>query len=335
MPFPLRASLLGLACLLSLAARGDVFRLGEVTLTAGASANVYVLLADLPAELPAHGVLLAPRGCTVLPRPSYPRGQRALHSWEIACEAPLQRGSRLTLPFALDAVNLQVDIDGWQQRSSVSGTGSYTTALELERAPPARRALRETAAEYLWQGVVHIAAGWDHLAFVLCLCLLAASIRQLLWAVTLFTLGHSLSLALAFHGVVALPLPPVEAFIALSIVFVARDAWLRHDARSAAVRGRRLLPVVALFGLVHGLGFAAVLGALGVAADERLAALAFFNVGVELGQLLFVTLVLALRYAARALSAAPLLDRVALLCAGSTGCFWTLERIAGFSAAST
>jgi hydrogenase/urease accessory protein HupE len=104
----------------------------------------------------------------------------------------------------------------------------------------------EVAAEYTGLGIVHILEGLDHLAFVLCLCMLTRG-ATLLWPVTAFNVGHSISLASSFLDVVAIPVPPVEATIAVSIAFLAREALV-------ARRGQlRYMTVAAGFGLLHGL----------------------------------------------------------------------------------
>jgi hydrogenase/urease accessory protein HupE len=161
-------------------------------------------------------------------------------------------------------------------------------------------------------GFTHILEGADHLAFVACLCMLVRG-SALLALVTAFTAGHSISLALSYLGIVQVPTAPVEAVIALSVAFMAREALVASDRDN-----RRYLVVVAAFGLLHGLGFAAALQDLGIPRADRAVALAGFNSGVELGQLLFVFIVTTVRR-----------FRVPVLyAAGVLGMFWTFERLA-------
>jgi hydrogenase/urease accessory protein HupE len=145
-------------------------------------------------------------------------------------------------------------------------------------------------AEYFRLGVEHILTGFDHLAFLIGLIVLAGSTRALLLAVTAFTLAHSLSLALAMFGVVA-PSPLwVEVAIAVSIAYVGFENFLLRDASS---RWR----ITLLFGFVHGFGFAGALREIGVPQERAPAALALFNLGVESGQLMVLALVVpALRW---------------------------------------
>jgi hypothetical protein len=136
---------------------------------------------------------------------------------------------------------------------------------------------------YLRLGVEHILGGVDHLLFLLGLIALPGTLRALLWAVSAFTLAHSLSLALAIFGVVAPPSIWVETLIALSIAYVGGENLLRRDA---SARWR----LTFLFGFVHGFGFAGALREIGVPQDRAPAALALFNGGVELGQLAVLAL---------------------------------------------
>lgn len=185
------------------------------------------------------------------------------------------------------------------------------------------RSTGTVARHYTGLGVEHILMGWDHLAFVLALCLIATG-WPLLKLVTAFTVGHSLTLALAVLGWVSVPVPPVEACIALSIAFVARAA-LRPN--SALRHGTGL---VFAFGLLHGLGFASALSENGIEQGELLPGLLSFNVGVELGQLVFVLLVLSVITLTKNILM-PARTRPAIAFGlGTLGLFWTIERVAGF-----
>jgi hypothetical protein len=147
---------------------------------------------------------------------------------------------------------------------------------------------RAVAGTYLRLGIEHILLGFDHLLFVLGLLLLARSTLVLVKTITAFTAAHSLTLALATLGVLHVAGPPVEATIALSIVFVAREILAPPGTSFAA---RRPWAVALAFGLLHGLGFAGALAEIGLPGAEIPLALAAFNVGVEIGQLVFVAAV--------------------------------------------
>jgi hydrogenase/urease accessory protein HupE len=154
---------------------------------------------------------------------------------------------------------------------------------------PVEPSTRDVVRGYFLLGVEHILGGWDHLLFVTGLLLVARGGRALLLAVSGFTLAHSLTLSLAALGFVHVPIPPTEAAIALSILFLAREA-LQPPGISLAQRYP--LFVSALFGLLHGLGFAAALGEVGLPQREIAWALLFFNLGVEAGQLLYIAVLL-------------------------------------------
>ena len=155
-----------------------------------------------------------------------------------------------------------------------------------------------TLGRYGGLGVEHILLGFDHLLFVLALLLLVRSRRTLLLTLTAFTLGHSVTLVCAAMGWLQVRSVPVEATIALSIVVLARELEVlrtRPD-RAPGLGFRHPAPVAALFGLLHGLGFAGALREIGLPAGQLTAALLSFNVGVEVGQLLFVAAVAGLAW---------------------------------------
>lgn len=187
---------------------------------------------------------------------------------------------------------------------------------------------------YVSLGVTHILEGLDHLLFVFALLLLVRQPRRLIWAITAFTLAHSLTLAAATLGWLRLPSAPVEVVVALSIVFLAYELALPPDRRDPAAE--RFPALVAFgFGLIHGLGFAGALREIGLPQGDIPLALLSFNIGVELGQLIFIAAILAIGSSARRLvpvlaSYGPRLTRVSSYAIGSIAAFWVIERIATF-----
>ncbi len=162
---------------------------------------------------------------------------------------------------------------------------------------PARQSLRQqsgwsVAGTYLSLGVEHILLGIDHLLFVLALLLITRGTWRLVKTVTAFTVAHSITLALATLGFVHVPQAPVEAVIALSIVFVAAEIVRVRNGRDG-IAARAPWIVAFTFGLLHGFGFAGALARVGLPEGHIPLALLFFNVGVEVGQLLFIAAVLA------------------------------------------
>jgi HupE/UreJ protein len=183
------------------------------------------------------------------------------------------------------------------------------------------------AATYTRLGIEHILLGIDHLLFILALLILVRTPMQLVGTITAFTIAHSITLAISTLGYVHAPAALIEALIAFSVVALAVEvANLRRGQTNLAAR----FPwVVAFgFGLLHGFGFANALAALGLPAGDIPLALLFFNVGVEIGQLAFVVVAVAIAAAARRVIVVP--RGAALVPAygiGSLAAFWFLERL--------
>lgn len=184
------------------------------------------------------------------------------------------------------------------------------------------------AATYVWLGIEHILAGVDHLLFVLGLLLLVRGRWLLVKTITAFTVGHSVSLALATLGAVSVPAPPLDAAIALSILFLAGEI-VRARRGEENLTERRPWLVAGAFGLLHGLGFASALTALGLPSSAIPLALLLFNIGVEIGQLLFIALVLALLASWRVLEVRwpAWSEPVPVYAMGIVAAFWFAERL--------
>jgi len=187
------------------------------------------------------------------------------------------------------------------------------------------------ARTYVAYGIEHILGGADHLLFVLALLLVVRGWRRMIATVTAFTVAHSLTLAAATLGWVHAPAPPVEAAIALSIVFVAVEIVQDMHGRPGPISRAPWL-VAFCFGLLHGLGFAGALGAIGLPQQAIPLALLCFNVGVEIGQLLFIAVILAAIALLRRLPLkmpnwAPYVVPYAI---GSMATFWVIQRVAAF-----
>ncbi|HEY3949916.1 HupE/UreJ family protein, partial [Phenylobacterium sp.] len=182
------------------------------------------------------------------------------------------------------------------------------------------------AGTYLRLGIQHIALGIDHLLFVLGLLLIVRDRWMLLKTVTAFTAAHSLTLAIATLGHIQLPVALLNALVALSILFVAPEA-IRAARSETSLTIRHTWVVAFAFGLLHGLGFANGLTTLGLSKGELVPALALFNVGVEIGQLTFLGLVLALGRAFRLMAIRwpePVL-RLPAYAIGALGAMWTVQ----------
>jgi hydrogenase/urease accessory protein HupE len=228
-------------------------------------------------------------------------------------------GLQLTITDAVVRLNL---LDG---RSWLAIARPSQPRVAIEATPGTSR----IALDFLRQGIWHILSGPDHLLFVFGLLLIVRTRWMLVKTITAFTVAHSITLAAATLGYVQPPGPPIEAAIALSILFLGPEI-LRARRGGTSLTIRHPWVVAFAFGLLHGFGFASAMSAAGLPPADVPLALVFFNLGVELGQLAFVALVLLLIRVLRALVASwprpvELLPAYAV---GSFGAFWMIQRLA-------
>ena len=196
----------------------------------------------------------------------------------------------------------------------------------------------EVAMNYTRLGLDHIWLGWDHLMFVALLVLIARTGKRTLITVTGFTFAHSLTLALSTLNIISIPILAVEAIIALSIVFLATEI---ARGNNTTLTYRHPVLVSSSFGLLHGFGFASVLREVGLPTNELPTALLFFNIGVEIGQVIFVIVIFGatmLMHSARMKMGNQIeiglsRTRIGVVTAyflGSISTFWTIERVLTF-----
>ncbi len=195
---------------------------------------------------------------------------------------------------------------------------------------PDREGIFDLAISYGGLGVEHIATGLDHLTFVLGLTVLVVGRRRLVVTITAFTLGHSVTLALAALGVVQVPQELTEAVIALSIVVLAMELARMAMGGKPGILSTKPWAMAGLFGLLHGLGFAGALTEIGLPEGEIPLALFSFNVGIEIGQLAFIAIVLSVwallrRVVPFDLSGQPL-RFVPAYAIGTVAAFWFIQR---------
>lgn len=271
-----------------------------------------------PGLLPAH--------CRVLPA-----GPRAGGGARVAftCARPLTFDDTLVLPWSLGVAAVATWADGATGSAYFPADGPTATIrlgeLRAASASPVRLAQR-----YVALGIEHILFGIDHLLFVLGLLLLAPTTRSLVLTVTAFTVAHSLTLAAAVLGVVSVHTGAVEAAIALSIVFLAREVVTRRHGASHLAHRQPWL-VAFGFGLLHGFGFASALGGIGLRTEDIPAALVSFNAGVEAGQLGVIAALLAVGAVVRRtrLAPAPLWDTALGYALGTAATVWLVDRLPG------
>lgn len=185
------------------------------------------------------------------------------------------------------------------------------------------------AGAYLYLGIEHIMLGVDHLLFVLGLLLIVRDRWMLVKTVTAFTVAHSITLAVATFGIARVAEAPLNAAIALSILFLGPEI-VRCWRGETSFTIRHPWIVAFAFGLLHGFGFASGLAQLGLPRNEIPLALLLFNVGVEIGQLAFVFAILLLERSFRLLEChwPKLVERLPGYLVGTLGAYWTIQRVA-------
>lgn len=251
-----------------------------------------------------------------------------IERWDIQCAGGLIGHSVHIsgLPDTSTDVLVRVEmVDGSSQMERLTAS---TQSFILQASPDAF----DVAHTYLVLGVEHILAGFDHLLFVLALLLIVGwRWKSLIQTITAFTLAHSITLALATLGFIHVPAAPVEAVIALSIVFVAAEI-LHVRAGQASLTARAPWLVAFLFGLLHGFGFAGALSEIGLPKNSVPLALFFFNIGVEVGQLIFVVSVslIGMLLNRTRLAWPTWVEIVPPYVIGSCAAFWFIQRIAAF-----
>jgi hydrogenase/urease accessory protein HupE len=271
-----------------------------------------------------------PSGTTDLTprRRSYANGI-SVQRWQIRVPGGLE-GKAVAFPglseVPIDILARLARSDGTVQLDRISPS---QPRFEIKSAPGAF----EISRTYSSLGIQHILTGFDHLCFVLALVAIVGFNRRLLWTVTAFTIAHSITLALATLGVIHMPRPPVEATIALSIVFVANEIVQQQRGR-VGLAARWPWLIAFCFGLLHGLGFAGALAEIGLPENSIPFALLFFNIGVEIGQLLFIAAVFAATRLLLLIAANRVeLRRAASVPAyliGGLSSYWVIERVSMF-----
>lgn len=278
-----------------------------------------------PTETPLPPVL--PDNCAYSGDPKIGAATAAvLGSAQATCVGPVA-GKTVSMPGLIGQADMLVRIAPLDAPAQALRLTAATPEAQIASQPSTMQVL-ET---YFVLGVEHILAGWDHLLFVIALVLLVQNWRMVIVAATAFTVAHSVTLAAAALGFVGLPGGPVEALIALSIVFLAVEV-LRggEDTTDTPTWTRRFPWVVAfLFGLLHGFGFAGALTSIGLPEGDIVAALLAFNVGVEAGQLLVIAIVLAVLAVIRKAASAAMepVVRIASYGIGITGAYWLIDRV--------
>lgn len=268
-----------------------------------------------------------PRDCNATAPQRIVDADALLARWSIDCQKPLA-GREIRLSGIENT-----SADALLRYQSASGV---TQTVRLTPTNPAARIAEkpdrwQVARTYFVTGVAHILMGYDHLLFVLCLVLLLSGAWRVAATVTAFTVAHSLTLIATTLDLIRVPGPPVEAIIALSIVFLAVEIVKR---KPGAPRLSERLPwiVAFLFGLLHGFGFAGALAEIGLPQGEVPVALLTFNLGVEAGQLVIVGVAMAVLAMVRRAgdAASRRVHTISAYAIGAVAAMWLIERVFGF-----
>lgn len=260
---------------------------------------------------------------------SSPRGERGDYQvrFEFSCDSRLTANDKIILPWKREGVMLTVTWKGEEPVSKLTDRKGSIIRIDLHDYLGVSGSFFKAAQRYTSLGIEHILAGFDHLLFVLGLLLIVKGTWVLVQTITAFTVAHSITLGFATLGFVNVPSKPVEAAIALSIVFLAMEIIHGWQGRYGLVHHKPWI-VAFGFGLLHGLGFAGALSGIGLPPREIPIALLFFNVGVEIGQLFFVMVMLSIKLSLdKSLANQPARGRVVpVYFMGTVACYWLIER---------
>ncbi len=286
--------------------------------------NEYQVIWKTPAQRVSEVPLLPgfPAECMgASESPGSLEGTGVVSSWRLVCDTGLVGKAVAVTGLAENSASVLFSLetrDGLYYQSLLSGD-------KPDFVIPGEPTAWEVMREYSWLGAEHIWGGIDHLLFVFGLLLLVGWGRRLVWTITAFTAGHSVTLSLVTLGWFEYPVALVEFMIALSIFMLALDL-ARRDGRGLFRRHPWWL--AGGFGLLHGMGFAGALAEVGLPQSELPLALLFFNIGIELGQLAFIAAVAAIGalLSRVPLTGLPAWRAVPIYLLGSLSAMWCIER---------
>jgi hypothetical protein len=255
-----------------------------------------------------------------------------INRWKINCDDPGLQAKKVIV-HGLDSTMVDVFVEivfsNGAVQSAILKPGSSSFTIDNSGKSSA-------TSSYLTLGIEHLLQGFDHILFIVCLVLLVRSPLNLLKVVTSFTVAHSITLALATLGIVRLSQTSVEAVIALSIMFLAvellnnqaADKRGNNAAAKPSIMRRYPWMITFVFGLLHGFGFAGALSEIGLPQQAAGWALLFFNMGVEIGQLIIVAIILVLIAGLNRIKAETpwLVARLPVYGIGTLAAFWFIER---------
>lgn len=258
-----------------------------------------------------------PEGCVLADRqPPEVTAGALIHHWTTGCDLSAAKVHIKGLSLTLTDVMVRFNRADGEAGNFILRPEQTTVDLSDARAP---------TLAYLVIGIEHLVFGIDHVLFVIGLFLFIRAPWLLLKTLTAFTVAHSITLVLSVLDIIRLEQRPVEAIIALSIVFLARELAQEESRRSALTQSSPLI-MASLFGLLHGMGFAGALSDIGLPSDTLWLALLLFNVGIEVGQLAIIAVMAAVMWVLAKWSGSRQLVRYAAYGMGSMAVYWTIDR---------
>ena len=260
--------------------------------------------------------LIFPESCDALSQPPFKQGKYSIEKITLNCDSSI-RGAEIkviglsVLNDALVTINF---IDKKRFEGLMNLKNSTIKIPEVEQTFP---------TAYFVLGVEHLLGGPDHLLFVMGLLFIVFGWKNLLKTITAFTLAHSITLALSVLGIVRLPSGSIEALIALTIIYLAFEINSREKLSTTPW-------LMAFgFGLLHGFGFAGALSEIGISNDQLLLSLLFFNIGIEIGQLIMIPIFLSGIYLLSKIKLEKISYQSASYLLGGVGSYWFIDRVIG------
>ncbi|HEU4709959.1 MAG TPA: HupE/UreJ family protein [Pyrinomonadaceae bacterium] len=273
-----------------------------------------------------------PQNCS---NASQPRGAFSdgtfVEQWSVKCPGGLTGGVVEIAGLNATMTDVLVRLERMDGTTQVTRLTPAASSFTVEAAPGAS----QVARTYLRLGIEHILTGWDHLLYILAMLLLVKGWRRVILTMSAFTLTHSITLTAAALGWVHVSQRPVEACIALSILFVASEIVRAHRGQSGLTQ-RWPWAISFTFGLLHGFGFAGALSEVGLPQKAIPVALLFFNAGVEVGQLIFVVSIFAIGKLAHSAARKITLPhpswawRLPPYAIGAVAAFWFIQRLGAY-----
>jgi hypothetical protein len=285
-----------------------------------------LLISARPSQSHLYNAPSIPENCKFEGSPNGAQGVDFLR-FEFTCSTFMKAADSLSFKWDREGIFVSANWADGRKTSALFRRDVDTILMPLSKLQAGSGSWADAAKRYLGLGIEHILFGIDHLLFVFALLLFVRGPLLLVKTITAFTIAHSLTLALATFGIVHVPIRPVEATIALSIVFVCWDITRAQNGHKGLTFQYPWI-VAFVFGLLHGLGFAGALSEVGLPLGEIPVALLYFNIGVEVGQLIFVAMVLTILWLLRKmrLRSVVWLETIPVYFVGTIASYWFIQR---------